>query len=48
MSSIYGAVGWLAHLIHQIFIGFLSFGSVAVLLASIIGVAMWLLRELGR
>jgi hypothetical protein len=48
MSTIYSAVQWLGHLIHELLLGFLSFGSIAVLFASIIGVVIWIVREFAR
>jgi hypothetical protein len=46
------ALGWvlssLGHLIFEITMGFIAFGSVAALFASLIGFAVWIVRELFR
>jgi hypothetical protein len=46
------ASGWivssLGHLIFEITMGFIAFGSVVALFASLIGLAIWILRELIR
>jgi hypothetical protein len=46
------ALGWvvilLGHLIFEIMMGFIAFGGVAALFASLIGFAAWVLRELIR
>lgn len=38
----------MGHLIFEILMGFLSFGSVVILLASLVGVAAWILSQLIR
>lgn len=38
----------MGHLIFEIMMGFISFGSVAVLFASLVGLATWILRRLIR
>jgi hypothetical protein len=38
----------LGHLIFEIAMGFIAFGSVIALFASLIGLAAWILRELLR
>jgi hypothetical protein len=40
--------GSMGHLIFEILMGFVSFGSVAILLASLVGIAAWILRQLIR
>ena len=46
------ALGWvvilLGHLIFEIMMGFIAFGGVAALFASLIVLAVWILRELMR
>jgi hypothetical protein len=36
----------MGHLIFEISMGFISFGGVAILFASVIGLAVWILRTL--
>jgi hypothetical protein len=43
-----GAVGSMGHLIFEILMGFISFGGVAILFASLVGLAIWILRRLLR
>lgn len=38
----------MGHLIHEILMGFITFGGVAVLFASFVGLAIWIVRELAR
>jgi hypothetical protein len=38
----------MGHLIFEILMGFISFGGVAILFASLIGLATWILRRLIR
>lgn len=46
------ALGWvlssLGHVIFEIAMGFIAFGSVAALFASLIGLAVWIVNELVR
>jgi cbb3-type cytochrome oxidase subunit 3 len=46
------ALGWvvssLGHLIFEIMMGFIAFGSVVALFACLIGLVVWILRELMR
>jgi hypothetical protein len=43
-----GAVGSMGDLIFEILMGFISFGSVAILFASLVGIAAWILSQLIR
>jgi hypothetical protein len=36
----------MGHLIFEILMGFISFGSVAILFASLVGIAAWILSQL--
>jgi hypothetical protein len=38
----------MGHLIFDILMGFISFGSVAILFASLVGIAAWILSQLIR
>jgi hypothetical protein len=38
----------MGHLIFDIMMGFISFGSVAILIAGFVALAIWLLSRLGR
>jgi hypothetical protein len=46
------ALGWilssLGHLIFEVTMGFIAFGGVAALFASLIGLVVWIVRELMR
>jgi hypothetical protein len=43
-----GAVGAMGDVIFDILMGFLSFGTVAVLFASLVGIVIWILTRLIR
>lgn len=47
-SSFWQAAGYVGHLIYEFGMGFISFGSVVVLFASVIGLVIWLLTEFAR
>jgi hypothetical protein len=47
-SSFWEAAGYVGHLIYDVGMGFISFGSVVVLFASVIGLAVWILVEIAR
>jgi hypothetical protein len=38
----------IGHLIYELAMGFISFGSVAVLFASLIGLVIWIVSDLAR
>jgi len=48
MSLIFWAAARLGHLLHEILIGFVSFGTAAALFASAIGVAIWIVLSMTR
>jgi hypothetical protein len=47
-SPLAGAAGWMDHLIFEILMGFISFGSVAILFASLVWLENWILHQLIR
>jgi hypothetical protein len=48
MSVIFWAAARLGHLLHEVLIGFVSFGTAAALFASVIGVAIWIVLSVTR
>jgi len=42
MSVIFWAAARLGHLLHEVLIGFVSFGTAAALFASVVGGAIWI------
>jgi hypothetical protein len=47
-SSVWHAAAYVGHLIYALAMGFLSFGSVTVLFACVIGLVTWILTEFAR
>ena len=48
MLVIFWAAPRLGHLLHEVLIGFVSFGTAAALFASVIGVAIWIVLSVRR
>jgi hypothetical protein len=48
MSVIFWAAARLGHLLHEVLIGIVSFGTAAALFASVIGVAIWVVLSVTR